>query len=77
MLIHPCSHIGHVSRDHNTYARESIWKNVMRVAEVWLDDYKGIFQHRLPPAVRNVSNKIIVTAFIKFSLIFRVLYGYN
>ncbi|CAK8694531.1 unnamed protein product [Clavelina lepadiformis] len=55
MLIHPCSHIGHVSRDHNTYARESIWKNVMRVAEVWLDDYKGNFQHRLPPAVRNTD----------------------
>nr|XP_002124597.3 polypeptide N-acetylgalactosaminyltransferase 4 [Ciona intestinalis] len=53
MKVFPCSHVGHVSRDHNTYSRAPFWKNVMRLAEVWLDDYKRHFYVRVPLSERN------------------------
>jgi len=52
----PCSHIGHISRDRNTYSKDTFWNNVMRVADVWLDDYKKHFYARLP----NVKPKVIL-----------------
>jgi hypothetical protein len=41
-----CSHVGHVFLDSGRapdYVRESGIKNQIRLAEVWLDDYKHIF----------------------------------
>ena len=56
ILIHPCSHIGHVSRIRNTYSRDSVFKNVARAAEVWLHGkYKKMFRLSLPWSHRNVS----------------------
>ena len=58
LLLIPCSHIGHVSRSKNTYSRKTFWKNVMRVADVWLDDYKHLFYNRLPQReMKSVSIK--------------------
>ena len=56
ILIHPCSHIGHVSRDRDVYNRESVWKNVARTAEVWFyGKYKQLFRNRLNTAYLVVS----------------------
>jgi len=53
LKILPCSHIGHVSRDTATYSRRTFWKNVKRVADVWLDDYKKFFYRRIPKVELN------------------------
>jgi polypeptide N-acetylgalactosaminyltransferase len=45
----PCSHIGHIYRKSNPIK----WngnvgpKNSVRVAEVWMDDYKNYFYERI------------------------------
>ena len=42
--IHPCSHVGHVFRSRAPYSHpgggDVISRNLIRVAEVWLDDFK-------------------------------------
>jgi len=46
-----CSHVGHIFRTRNPYASHSgpgfLKKNSIRVAEVWLDDYKNYYYDRL------------------------------
>lgn len=55
--IIPCSHVGHVFRDHHPYsfpggdAGKTITKNLRRVAEVWMDSYKDIFYLLRPDAL--------------------------
>ena len=43
---HPCSHIGHVFRERAPYSHpgggDVILRNSVRLAEVWLDDFKDI-----------------------------------
>ena len=57
VLIHPCSHVGHVSQLWGIYPGVSVWKNVARVAEVWLHGkYKKIFRLNLPWFFRSVSS---------------------
>ena len=51
--IVPCSHVGHVfkqlqSRDNLPIHRESIDRSKIRLAEVWLDEYKELF-YKLSP----------------------------
>ncbi|XP_070567014.1 polypeptide N-acetylgalactosaminyltransferase 5-like [Ptychodera flava] len=53
--IIPCSRVGHVYRSVQPYSfpgkasvMDTIERNAIRVAEVWLDDYKEIFYSRLP-----------------------------
>ncbi|EDV26244.1 uncharacterized protein TRIADDRAFT_22839 [Trichoplax adhaerens] len=51
--IIPCSHVGHVFRKSQPYtfpkgAGETLNKNLQRVAEVWMDNYKDIFYNRFP-----------------------------
>lgn len=39
----PCSKIGHIERRHKPYMRDlsiTMKRNALRVAEVWMDDYK-------------------------------------
>ncbi|CAG0918060.1 unnamed protein product [Notodromas monacha] len=47
--IIPCSHVGHVFRSaspikwpKNASGRSPVWKNVIRVAKVWLDEYQDM-----------------------------------
>ena len=45
LVCTPCSHVGHVFRKRSPYAGASsmIDRNSIRLAEVWLDDYKEIY----------------------------------
>ncbi|KAK3607998.1 hypothetical protein CHS0354_009933 [Potamilus streckersoni] len=50
--IHPCSHVAHVFRSTSPYSWgksffEILRKNAVRVAEVWLDEYKDFYYERL------------------------------
>jgi len=46
-----CSHVGHIFRSRNPYAWRTggsiLKKNSVRVAEVWLDNYKNYYYERL------------------------------
>ena len=46
--ILPCSHVGHVFRSWSPYEvlPKHIDKNRIRVAEVWMDEFKYLFYHR-------------------------------
>ena len=48
--IIPCSRVGHVFRSHRPYndKDDSTSMNALRVAEVWLDDYKQHFYELRP-----------------------------
>jgi len=50
LLVFPCSHIGHVSRDINTYDKgERFWYNIKRATSVLLDDeYRRHVHLRIP-----------------------------
>jgi len=46
----PCSHVGHVFRHravHNYLRSTNSRKNYLRVAEVWLDEYKDLFYQKI------------------------------
>ncbi|KAI8436609.1 hypothetical protein MSG28_010121 [Choristoneura fumiferana] len=47
--IVPCSHVGHVFRRRFPYKvhKEEIQKNLVRLAEVWMDDYAKYFYERI------------------------------
>ncbi|KAL1497990.1 hypothetical protein ABEB36_008862 [Hypothenemus hampei] len=57
--ISTCSHVGHVFRGQSPYtfpggAGNIVLKNLARVAEVWLDEYKD-FYYATNPGARNVA----------------------
>ncbi|XP_044525050.1 polypeptide N-acetylgalactosaminyltransferase 5 [Gracilinanus agilis] len=62
--IIPCSRVGHIFRKDNPYSFpenriKTIERNLIRVAEVWLDEYKEIFYghgHHLLDQSLNVGN---------------------
>ncbi|WKY03037.1 hypothetical protein Q1695_016378 [Nippostrongylus brasiliensis] len=47
--IVPCSHVGHIFRDHSPYKwRTGVLKrNSVRLAEVWMDEYKEYYYERI------------------------------
>ncbi|VDL80786.1 unnamed protein product [Nippostrongylus brasiliensis] len=47
--IVPCSHVGHIFRDHSPYKwRTGVLKrNSIRLAEVWMDEYKEYYYERI------------------------------
>eukprot|EP00047_Mylnosiga_fluctuans_P004394 m.234273 g.234273 ORF g.234273 m.234273 type:complete len:278 (-) comp12640_c0_seq1:1697-2530(-) len=55
----PCSRVGHVYRDYHPYqfpngTLQTINRNLNRVAEVWLDEYKELY-YRVRPHHRSIS----------------------
>jgi polypeptide N-acetylgalactosaminyltransferase len=48
----PCSRVGHVYRDSMPYKTHHtpglIMANIVRVAEVWMDEYKHFYYERVP-----------------------------
>ncbi|KAI6181462.1 Adenosylhomocysteinase [Aphelenchoides besseyi] len=53
--IHPCSRVGHIYRKQTPYSfpdgiAKTIRRNVARVANVWLDDYRIFFFSEIPEA---------------------------
>uniref|UniRef100_A0A3Q2DPL1 Polypeptide N-acetylgalactosaminyltransferase 5 n=1 Tax=Cyprinodon variegatus TaxID=28743 RepID=A0A3Q2DPL1_CYPVA len=64
--IIPCSRVGHIFRGQNPYKfpkdrQKTVERNLARVAEVWLDEYKDLFyghgyQHLLDKKVINIGN---------------------
>jgi polypeptide N-acetylgalactosaminyltransferase len=51
LVCTPCSHVGHIFRKRSPYKWPSninvVRKNTVRLAEVWLDDYKNYYYERL------------------------------
>lgn len=64
--IIPCSRVGHIFRGENPYGfpkdrQKTVERNLARVAEVWLDEYKEIFYghgylHLLDKNVIDIGN---------------------
>ncbi|KAG9340893.1 hypothetical protein JZ751_020086 [Albula glossodonta] len=64
--IIPCSRVGHIFRGENPYKfpkdkQKTVERNLARVAEVWLDEYKELFyghgyHHLLDKNVINIGN---------------------
>ncbi|XP_029980125.1 polypeptide N-acetylgalactosaminyltransferase 5 [Sphaeramia orbicularis] len=64
--IIPCSRVGHIFRGQNPYKfpkdrQKTVERNLARVAEVWLDEYKEVFyghgyHHLLDKNVINIGN---------------------
>ncbi|XP_068612991.1 polypeptide N-acetylgalactosaminyltransferase 5-like [Brachionichthys hirsutus] len=64
--ILPCSRVGHIFRGQNPYSfpkdrQKTVERNLARVAEVWLDEYKVLFyghgyQHLLDKNVIDIGN---------------------
>ncbi|KAL3832575.1 hypothetical protein ACJMK2_024208 [Sinanodonta woodiana] len=47
----PCSHVGHIYRNRNPYSKpdetETLKRNSIRLAEVWLDEFKAYYYERI------------------------------
>lgn len=64
--IIPCSRVGHIFRGQNPYKfpknrQKTVERNLARVAEVWLDEYKEVFyghgyHHLLDKSVIDIGN---------------------
>lgn len=64
--IIPCSRVGHIFRGQNPYKfpkdrQKTVERNLARVAEVWLDEYKDLFyghgyHHLLDKKLINIGN---------------------
>ncbi len=57
LLTVPCSRIGHIFRDRSPYkwkpGTNVVQKNSIRVAEVWMDDYKKIYYEK-----KNIDQRV-------------------
>lgn len=64
--ILPCSHVGHIFRKRRPYGspsgEDTMLKNSLRVAHVWMDEYKEYFFQTRPDALRhdygNISDRV-------------------
>lgn len=60
--IVPCSHVGHIFRSSSPYSfgkkqvGDVLYSNLIRVAEVWLDEWKYFYYALNPTAKRIISN---------------------
>ncbi|CAN7996300.1 unnamed protein product [Ixodes hexagonus] len=52
LVIAPCSHVGHIFRDYHPYKfpnnKDTHGINTVRLAEVWMDNYKSYFYQNRP-----------------------------
>ena len=61
--IHPCSHVGHIFRTNSPHkwdvpkgSMHPVKRNSIRVAEVWMDEYRLFYYERSNyPIVRTIS----------------------
>lgn len=67
LLIHPCSHVGHVFRKQTPYTfpggvNKVIFRNNRRLVDVWTDEYSKYFHHMMPDLnsvdAGDISNRI-------------------
>jgi polypeptide N-acetylgalactosaminyltransferase len=60
LLCTPCSHVGHIFRKRSPYKWPSnvnvVKKNTVRLAEVWLDEYKNYYYERLQYDLGNYGD---------------------
>ena len=60
MEIVPCSHVGHIFRKRSPYKWRSgvnvLRRNSIRLAEVWLDDYKNYYYDRIGRDLGNYGD---------------------
>lgn len=76
----PCSHIGHVFRDVMPYkvngVNKSIRRNRVRVAEVWMDEYKKYYYDKL--GIKTVCGFLtdLILILPSFEIYFNVLILY-
>jgi polypeptide N-acetylgalactosaminyltransferase len=60
LVSSPCSHVGHIFRETHPYSipgttiHDTFTRNSIRVAEVWMDEYKEFF-YKARPNVRTVD----------------------
>lgn len=69
--IIPCSRVGHIFRGQNPYKfpkdrQKTVERNLARVAEVWLDEYKELFyshgyHHLLDKSLIDIGNLTVQT----------------
>lgn len=65
MKIIPCSHVGHVFRHRMPYSwgedgYRTFIRNSLRVAEVWMDQYKEVYYDRIYYSQNEVSSYILI-----------------
>eukprot|EP00050_Salpingoeca_kvevrii_P007891 m.299323 g.299323 ORF g.299323 m.299323 type:complete len:720 (+) comp14102_c0_seq1:279-2438(+) len=64
MVTHPCSHVGHIFRDTHPYTvpgssiHKTFLTNSLRVADVWMDEYKDFFLKANPAVLEFKSGDI-------------------
>ena len=66
----PCSHVGHVFRRRAVHSFANSRKNYLRVAEVWLDEYKDHFYEK----IGSMRSKEAVVCFL-LSIAFFCVYS--
>lgn len=59
LLIHPCSHVGHVFRFKSPYsfpggAAQVVYKNERRMIDVWTDEYRN-YLYQIIPSLKEIE----------------------
>ena len=54
----PCSRVGHLFRKFSKVESDLIYHNKVRVAEVWMDEFKHLFYHRKGPRDDHLLDSI-------------------
>ena len=68
--IVPCSHVGHVFRSRSPYKGtkgQALRRNLARVAEVWMDEFKFYYYERTNQKMVRLLLKIVFSLVSLFS----------